>query len=51
MAQNNAAAKKQQLEIIKQNKLNPALYVVLQELDHQLILKHRITGTIKVIEK
>ena len=51
MAQNNAAAKKQQLEIIKQNKLNPALYVVLQELDRQLILKHRITGNIKVIDK
>ena len=51
MAQKNATPKKRQLEIIKRNKLNPALYVVIKELEDKLILKHRITGEVKVIEK
>lgn len=51
MAQKNATPLKRQLEIIKRNKLNPALYVVIKELEKKLILKHRITGEIKVIEK
>lgn len=40
-----------QLEIIKRNKLNPALYVVVNEQETRLIVKHRITGDIKVIDK
>lgn len=40
-----------QLEAIKRHKLNPALYVVQSELPNSLILRHRITGDIKVIEK
>ena len=51
MAQKNAAQLKKQLEIIKRNKLNPALYVVIKELDNNLILRHRITGEVKVINK
>lgn len=51
MAQKNATPQKRQLEIIKRNKLNPALYVVIKELDNNLILKHRITGEVKVINK
>lgn len=51
MAQKNATPLKRQLEIIKRNKLNPALYVVMKELDHTLIVKHRITGDIKVLDK
>ena len=51
MAQKNATPLKRQLEIIKRNKLNPARYVVMKELDHTLIVKHRITGDIKVLDK
>ena len=51
MAQKNATPQKRQLETIKRNKLNPALYVVIKELEDKLILKHRITGDVKVIEK
>ena len=51
MAQTNATLLKKQLEVIKRNKLNPALYVVIKELEDKLILKHRITGEVKVIEK
>ena len=51
MAQKNATHLKRQLEIIKRNNLNPALYVVINELENTLILKHRITGEVKAIEK
>lgn len=51
MAQKNATPKKAQAEIIKRNKLNPALYVVIKELEYSVIVKHRITGEIKVIDK
>lgn len=51
MAQKNATPLKRQLETIKRNKLNPALYVVINELETRLILKHRITGEVKVIDK
>ena len=51
MAQKNATPLKRQLETIKRNNLNPALYVVIKELDNKIILKHRTTGEVKVIEK
>lgn len=44
MAQKNATPSKAQAEAIKRNKLNPALYVVVKELTHSMIIKHRITG-------
>lgn len=40
MAQKNATPCKQQLEVIKKNGLNPALFVVLQDLQHSMIVKH-----------
>lgn len=51
MAQKNATPSKAQAEAIKRNKLNPALYVVVKELTHSMIIKHRITGEFKVIDK
>lgn len=51
MAQKNATPAKRQLEIIRRNKLNPALYVVMKELNHSIIIKHRITGDVKVLDK
>ena len=37
MAQKNATPQKKQLEAIKRNKLNPALYVVIKELENKLL--------------
>ena len=51
MAQKNATPSKQMQDIIKRNKLNPALYVVMKELNHSIIVKHRITGDVKVLDK
>ena len=42
---------KQALLTIKANGLNPALYVVVAEIENLLIVKHRITGDIKVLDK
>ena len=51
MAQKNATPSKKLQEIIRKNNLNPALYVVMKELDHSIIIKHRITGEVKVLDK
>lgn len=51
MAQKHASPTKQQAEILKNNKLNPALYVVLKDLNHHMIVKHRITAEVKVVDK
>ena len=39
------------LRTIKTNGLNPALYVVVTEIENRLIVKHRLTGEIRVLEK
>ena len=51
MAQKNATPSKKHQEIMRKNGINSILYVVIKELDHKLIIKHRITGTVKVIDK
>lgn len=51
MAQKNATPTKAQSEIIKQNGLNPRTWVVVKELNNSMIVKHRITGEFKVIDK
>lgn len=51
MAQKNASPNKVQAEIITRNGLNKLTWVVLKELDHVLIVKHRITGEVKTIPK
>lgn len=51
MAQKNTTPCKAQLEVIKRHKLNPALYVVIQDLQHSMIVKHRITGEFRVLDK
>lgn len=51
MAQKNATPCKQQLETIKKNGLNPALFVVLQDLQYSMIIKNRITGEVRLIDK
>ena len=42
---------KEQNTIIKRNGLNPLCWVVLQDLTNSMIVKHRVTGEVKVIDK
>lgn len=51
MAQKNATPTKEQSRIIKKNGLAPALWVVIKDLPHSLIIKGRITGEFRVIDK
>lgn len=51
MAQKNATPNKAQQEVLKRNGLNALTWVVIKELDHSMIVKHRITGEVKVINK
>ena len=49
--QKNATPGKAQQEVLKQNGLNVLVWVVIKELGHSMIIKHRVTGEVKVIEK
>ena len=51
MAQKNATPTRKQQEIMRKNGVNSVLYVVIKELDHSIIIKHRITGEVKVLDK
>lgn len=51
MAQKNATPTRKQQEIMRKNGVNSVLYVVMKELDHSIIIKHRITGYVKVLDK
>lgn len=51
MAQKNATPTRKQQEIMRKNGVNSILYVVMKELDHSIIIEHRITGNVKVLDK
>lgn len=51
MAQKNASPSKAQAEIIQRNGLSKLAWVVLRDLNHSMIVRHRITGDVKVIDK
>lgn len=51
MAKKKPAPTKGQSEVIKKQGLSPLCWVVLQELPHSMIVKHRVTGEVKVIDK
>lgn len=51
MAQKNASPSKSQAEVIKRNGLNALTWVVIKDLNNSMIVKHRITGEVKVIDK
>lgn len=51
MAAKNAPPTREQLEIIKRNGLPPACWVVLQDMQHSMIIRHRVTGEVKVVDK
>lgn len=41
----------EQNEVIKRNGLNALCWVVLQDMPNSMIVKHRVTGEVKVISK
>lgn len=45
------APTKEQTQALKKAKLNTATWAVMKEMKDSLIVRHRITGEIKVIEK
>ena len=51
MAQKNATPTKEQKSVLARRELNPLYWVVVRETPHSMIIKHRITGEFKVINK
>lgn len=51
MAQKNASPTKEQAEVLEKNGLNKLTWVVLEDMNHYLVVKHRITGDVKHIKK
>ena len=45
------APTKEQTQALKKAKLNTATWGVLKEMNNSLIVKHRITGDVKVLDK
>lgn len=51
MAQKNATHSRAQQEVMRKAGLNSILWVVIKDLQHSMIVKHRITGDVRVIDK
>lgn len=51
LAQKNATPTQAQTETLKRAGLAPIAWAVVRELPHSLIVKHRVTGEFKVIDK
>lgn len=51
MAQKNATPTKEQQAVLKKHKLPEYLWTVMKEYGHALMVRHRITGEVKVIDK
>lgn len=51
MAQKNATPTREQKEVLERNKLNPLCWVVVNETPNSLIVKQRITGEFRLINK
>ncbi len=51
MAQKNATPSKEQQKVIKKAGENPLLWTVVQDQRQSMIIRHRITGQVKLIYK
>ena len=51
MAQKNATPTKEQKAELERNGLKPMCWVVVKDLNTQLIVRHRITGEFKLLDK
>ena len=51
MANKNAVLTEEQKKVMKKNDLNPVCWMVLQDLNHSMIVKNKITGEVKLLDK
>ena len=51
MAQKNATPSKEQQQIMAKHKLPAYLWTVMKEFNHALMVRHRVTGEVRVIDK
>lgn len=51
MVQKNASPTKEQAEAMKKIGMNPMFWVVIRDLHKSMIVCHRITGEVKLVEK
>ena len=51
MAKKNATPSKEQVEILKRNGLNTLCWIVVQDLPNSMIVRHRVTGEFRMIDK
>lgn len=51
MAQKNATPTKEQAQTLARHKLSQVAWVVVKDLAHSMIIKNRITGEFKVVDK
>lgn len=51
MAQKNATTNREKKAVLARHGLRPLEWAVVKELNHSLIIKNRITGEFKVVEK
>lgn len=51
MAQKNASPTRAQARVLEKNGLNKLTWVVIKDLNHSMIVRHRVTGEVKVIDK
>lgn len=51
MAQKNATPTADQRRILERHGLRAVCWTVVKELQHSMIVKHRITGEFKLVEK
>ena len=51
MVQKNASPTKEQAEAMKKIGMNPMFWVVIRNLHKSMIVRHRITDEVKLVEK
>lgn len=51
MSQKNTMPTKEQIGIMKRSGLTAACWTVLQDLQRSMIVRHRITGEVRVLDK
>lgn len=51
MANKNAVLTEEQKKVMKKNDLNHVCWMVLKDLTHSMIVKHKITGEVKLLDK
>lgn len=51
MAQKNATPTKEQKVVLQRHNLQDYLWTVMKDFEHSLMIRHRITGEVRVLDK